>query len=377
MIRRNQLVDTAIEIDVQPHRSKSDSLLLNLGDGKHARLQTNGRLTRAGEYYYQKTEQSPPALTDGKLVQRGNTEYLIRGQTAKVLRRFAQGEYVYTALGRREFENHQTQFLVHVPGIIKKPGAASRGRELMVPNNAFMSEITAPSLITTSFQKAFLKKKVEDAMKDLDKTSDGATILYQDSDPVVYDDSRPWTYDAQTIVEDSSGEVRTKTVLDRPLGAVPMLSSTAYCPEGFLDEAYKDADGNCVALQLSKAGRHRERDRSHLEQAPSQHGRTLARGRGQCAHRGRDGTQARHACLCHVARPQGPRVQTARAVAQRLHCLRDHGQPRLVLRHRERQTVHLAYERPLQRCSGHDKAQSDEQLRKQVSRIQKLGALVL
>ena len=126
MLKRNQLIDTTIEGNVQPHRSKSDSLLLKLGDKKHARLQTNGRLTRAGEYYYQKTEQRPPDLTDGKLVQRGNTEYLIRGQSAQVLRRFAQGEYVYTQLGKRYFEHHQTQFLVHVPGIIKKPGSASR-----------------------------------------------------------------------------------------------------------------------------------------------------------------------------------------------------------------------------------------------------------
>ena len=138
----------------------------------------------------------------------------------------------------------------------------------MVPNNAFMSELTAPSVMTTSFQKSFLRKRVEDAMKDLERTSDGAIILYQDSDPVIYDDSRPWTYDVQTIVEDTSGQVRTKTLLDRPLGAVPLLYSTVYCPEGFLDEAYKDSDGNCVAVQLSKVLRtpleNRERYRGHL-----------------------------------------------------------------------------------------------------------------
>ena len=103
-------IDTAIKNNERPYRSKSDSLLLKLGDNKHVRLQVNERLTAAGKYYFEDTKQNPPKLTDdGTLVQRGASEYLVRNGKAKVLRRFQRGEYVYTELGRKYFMNHQSQ----------------------------------------------------------------------------------------------------------------------------------------------------------------------------------------------------------------------------------------------------------------------------
>ena len=254
MFKRQRIVNAIEKKNEKPYRSKSDSLLLKLGDNRHVRLQVNERLTAAGKYYFEHTAQNPPKLTDdGTLVQRGSSEYLVRNGKAKVLRRFQRGEYVYTELGRKYFNNHQSQYLVHVPGVIKKRGSQSRGRELMVPNNAFMGDLSAPSLMTNSEQQQFLRRRVEDAMQELDRTAQGEIVLYVDSDPIILDDSRQWTYDVQTTVETSSGEVRTKTVLDRPLGAIPLLSATTFMPECYIEEAYHDHSGNCVAVQLSKS----------------------------------------------------------------------------------------------------------------------------
>ena len=56
----------------------------------------------------------------------------------------------------------------------------------MVPNNAFMGDLSAPSLMTNSEQQQFLRRRVEDAMQGLDRTADGEIVLYVDSDPVIF-----------------------------------------------------------------------------------------------------------------------------------------------------------------------------------------------
>ena len=80
----------------------------------------------------------------------------------------------------------------------------------------------------------------------------GKPVLYEDSDPVVNDEDGEWTFDAQTAVETASGELRTQTVLERPLGANPLLSASMFSPEGLCSEALMDHDGKCVSMQLTK-----------------------------------------------------------------------------------------------------------------------------
>ena len=124
--RRNQ-INTAIDNNAEPYRSRNDALLLRLGNKSYARLQNGNELTPAGRHYFERTGKEPPTQLDGTVVQRGATEVLVRGGKARVLRRFTNGDYVYTALGRKYFQRHQTQFLVHVPARIKKRDSNSEG----------------------------------------------------------------------------------------------------------------------------------------------------------------------------------------------------------------------------------------------------------
>ena len=125
---RNHNLDAAIDKRTQPHRSKSNNILLRLGGKGYATLQAAVGLTAAGEYYYARSNQTPPDEFDGgTLQQRGATEYLVSNGKARVLRRYSNGDYTYTALGRRYFREHTTSYLVNVPGLIKKPGSRSRG----------------------------------------------------------------------------------------------------------------------------------------------------------------------------------------------------------------------------------------------------------
>ena len=87
-------------------------------------------------------------------------------------------------------------------------------------------------------------------MENIERTSGGDIILYNDSDPVIYDSSGTWAYDEQTTVIDN-GEIKTQTTLDRTLGATPLLTANIVLPEGLRKEAFLDSKGNCVAVQLA------------------------------------------------------------------------------------------------------------------------------
>ena len=134
---RKRKLDEAIENNAQPHRSKygSNKLLLGLCDKSYATLQVAAGLAAAGEYYYARSNQTPPDEFDGgTLQQRGATEYLVSNGKSRVLRRLRNGDYAYTALGKRYFDKRSTSYLVAVPGLIKKPGSRSKGGERSVPH---------------------------------------------------------------------------------------------------------------------------------------------------------------------------------------------------------------------------------------------------
>ena len=99
--------------------------------------------------------------------------------------------------------------------------------------------------------EAELKARVLNFMvQNLDKLH-GRIVLYHDSDPVLYDEDGNWTFDVQTTTQMQSGNMKTQTTLDRPLGATPLLASHILLPEGLCKEAFLDSKGNCVAVQLS------------------------------------------------------------------------------------------------------------------------------
>ena len=98
---------------------------------------------------------------DGTVVQRGNTEYLLTNGKARVLRRLSGDDYNYTRLGKQYFDAKQSQYLVHVPAIIKQAHSTSMGRSLMVPHNVFMpQDLEISSRRPDAERKRQLKAKV-------------------------------------------------------------------------------------------------------------------------------------------------------------------------------------------------------------------------
>ena len=136
---RKRLLDDAISNSTRTYRSKSNNLLLNLGGKSYASLQgSSGGLTPAGNYYYAQSNQAPPGEFDGgTLQQRGATEFLLTAGKARVLRRLKNGQYNYSALGKRYFREHKTTYLVNVPGLIKskEPGAVAASAPSHTPRS--------------------------------------------------------------------------------------------------------------------------------------------------------------------------------------------------------------------------------------------------
>ena len=248
--KRKSLIESAIENNKQPTRSRStNDLLLPLGSKRYARLQQRGKTTPAGRFYFSQTKTGPETFDiQGTVVQRGSTEMLLTSGKARVLRRLVGSEYQYTHLGKKYFDAKKVQYLVHVPAIIKKAHSSSTGRRFMVPHNAFMNEELH---VNAHASEAELKARVLNFMvQNLDKLH-GRIVLYHDSDPVLYDEDGNWTFDVQTTIKTQSGNMKTQTTLDRPLGATPLLASHTLLPEGLCKEAFLDSKGNCVAVQLS------------------------------------------------------------------------------------------------------------------------------
>ena len=59
--RKNQ-INTAIENNAQPYRSRKDALILRLGNKSYARLQDGNTLTPAGAHYFERTGKEVPCL---------------------------------------------------------------------------------------------------------------------------------------------------------------------------------------------------------------------------------------------------------------------------------------------------------------------------
>ena len=67
---------------------------------------------------------------------------------------------------------------------------------------------------------------------------EGQIVLYHDSDPVMYDEDGQWTFDEQSTIQQTNGEMRTGTTLDRPLGATLLLSAQIMLPDGLCKESF-------------------------------------------------------------------------------------------------------------------------------------------
>ena len=126
-MQQREAIRRAADAGARPRISAQGSQLLPLRDH---RLQSvlltrpNGQLTRAGQFYHSITGRRPPNRQFDEsqpLIRDGPSDYILtRGGARKLVRTLqADGQYHLTKLGKAFFKDKYTEWLAHVPVIIR------------------------------------------------------------------------------------------------------------------------------------------------------------------------------------------------------------------------------------------------------------------
>ena len=126
-MQQREAIRRAADAGARPRISAQGSQLLPLRDH---RLQSvlltrpNGQLTRAGQFYHSITGRRPPNRQFDEaqpLIRDGPNDYIVtRGGARKLVRSLqANGQYHVTKLGKAFFKDKHTEWLAHVPVIIR------------------------------------------------------------------------------------------------------------------------------------------------------------------------------------------------------------------------------------------------------------------
>ena len=134
----NQNIDNAINAQRIPRRGASGRTTIATGHGDAGRgylvlARPDGSLTPAGQYYYEQTgQQRPDARFDRNqaLIHRGTGDYIRTRRGEQLVRRLMpDGTMRITALGRTFFRHRHTEYVVHMPVIIRGTRANGRAYE--------------------------------------------------------------------------------------------------------------------------------------------------------------------------------------------------------------------------------------------------------
>ena len=276
-----RVLDIAATAGRTPRRVASGRTILVTGQGsrKYVVLANGDELTRAGEYWYEKTRQVKPNRhfdPNQETSRKGDGDYI---QTSSGLRRVRQlgpdGEMQLTALGKKFYQNRHTEYVVEVPVLIEVTDSKGKRRvrtgEHLPVNELGLGNIFANDGLTEAQKIARVKNEV---LRQLDgPTRSGRTVLMEFSGQVFsYDRNGTWLISAMATYIPSvtrrriTGKQgapqapgpRTEVALHRdlsqgdPLGAISSTSFLPHDPEAYLEEAFEQhPDRLCVPRQLA------------------------------------------------------------------------------------------------------------------------------
>ena len=170
-----QFLNTAIDANVQPRKTPSDSVLLRHGKQYKVLVNTSGGITKAGHEYQRLTKSTletfsyDPQQTPKRT---GNQEIIkMRGGKERVIRTFdptandGQGKYRYTQIGKRFFANKKTEYIVRVPAIFKgrRANGQAYSREGLFPIH---QPVHVPATYTQTQRDAKIKLHVTNSFED-------------------------------------------------------------------------------------------------------------------------------------------------------------------------------------------------------------------
>jgi hypothetical protein len=211
-------------------------------------LSRNGRLTKNGKFFEEVTGEKvgsslPEPFRDGvhEYVNWGGKKKRLRSWDA-VASKFTK----YTATGRRYYESHRVEIIVHIPAKIEgaRPNGQTYSRDGWFP-------ITDLGLQPIFMRADLSPEQLANAVK-----IHVLQILPDFGDGVFYEvSSETWRYNpevgwriSQMKTTPIEGNYATSVTLDRPLQGEPWLDCT-HVPPTVIPEAFQDL-GDCVPRQL-------------------------------------------------------------------------------------------------------------------------------
>ena len=204
-----RVLDIAITASRLPRRVASGRTILATGQGegrkKYLVLANGDELTRAGEYYYDKTKQVRPNRhfdPNQETSRRGDGDYIETSSGQKRVRQLgANGQMQLTALGKRFYQNKHTEYVIEIPVLIEVTDSKGRRRvrtgEHLPVNELGLGNIFANDGLTEAQKIAKVKSDVLRQMGG--PTRAGRTVLMEISGQVFsYDRDGTWLISAMT-----------------------------------------------------------------------------------------------------------------------------------------------------------------------------------
>ena len=167
-----RVLDIAATAGRLPRRVASGRTILATGQGegrkKYLVLANGDELTRAGEYWYEKTKQTKPNRhfdPNQETSRKGDGDYI---QTSSGLRRVRQlgpdGEMQLTALGKKFYANKHTEYVIEIPVIIEVTDSKGKKRtrtgEHLPVNELGIGNIFQSDALTEAQKIAKIKSEI-------------------------------------------------------------------------------------------------------------------------------------------------------------------------------------------------------------------------
>ena len=259
-MQQREAIRRAADAGARPRISAQGSQLLPLRDN---RLQSvlltrpNGQLTRAGQFYHSITGRRPPSRQFDEsqpLIRDGPNDYILtRGGARKLVRSLQpNGQYHVTTLGKAFFKDKFTEWLAHVPVIIRgrRRNGTPYERHDYLPVTALEMGLSRQNDAWSDAQVA--RNVKESVLRQLGQPGPDEPIYMISGEVYFLRPTNEWAYSSSSM-QVIDNRVDTQIRLRQPLGALREVSYQLFAGDQILASAFEERqDMLCVPRQLAE-----------------------------------------------------------------------------------------------------------------------------
>ena len=261
-MQQREAIRRAADAGTRPRISAQGSQLLPLRDDRLRSIlltRPNGQLTRAGQFYYSVTGRRPPSRQFDEsqpLIRDGPSDYILLRSGRRQLVRTLQpdGQYHVTKLGKAFFKDKYTEWLAHVPVIIRGTRGRNAGnsyeRHDYLPVTALEIGLSRQN---DAWSEAQIARNVKEAvLRQLGQPEANEPIYMISGETYFLHPTNEWAYSSSSM-QVIDNRVDTQIRLRQPLGALREVSYQLFAGDQILASAFEERpDMLCVPRQLAE-----------------------------------------------------------------------------------------------------------------------------